>query len=369
MNVRFCSSNQWWVYRCAFPCVWVFERHKPAAGLQGILLPTPPSTQNSNTDRRPVAHTMARVLPIARRPYHEPAQKHDLDGWIGPVPTARPYTGSQKGQRVVGAVMLTRYLRCAVTAGISNYHLPPMAPPPEQLIYFFTAATPQADKFRQNIRQYNAALAFTSLGVKVDNSVNEGGGGPVYAQSYIYDPREALEHRMQRNATPDHHGMFARPHPHAPPLGSYFQVCSGGIRGTGMRRRVDSAHGKPESQSTPLEPSNNRRNCGCDPWRWDPIIRSLGHCCSPSGWPSSQDQRWISNVRMPPVSLPLYTWGRRVPLQPPDDPFKGEPTFVNRLRRLLHSAPAGRVLPAPPKWSSLPTVLGRHVGSRRSEPS
>jgi len=53
-----------------------------------------------------------------------------------------------------------------------------MAPPPEQLAYFFTAATPQADRFRQNIRQYNAALAFTSLGVEVDNSVNEGGGGP-----------------------------------------------------------------------------------------------------------------------------------------------------------------------------------------------
>ena len=102
-----------------------------------------------------------------------------------------------------------------------------MAPPPQQLADFFTAATPQADKFRQNIRQYNSALAFTSLGVEVDNSVNEGGGGPptfrvhgelchrlgsllphhgdrpVYAQLYIYDPREALKHRMERNATLD----------------------------------------------------------------------------------------------------------------------------------------------------------------------
>ena len=102
-----------------------------------------------------------------------------------------------------------------------------MAPPPDALHYLFTGATPQADRFRQNIRQYNSALAFTSLGVKVDNSVNVGGGGPptfrihgelhhqlgsllprngdhpAYAQLYIYDPREALGHRMERNRTLD----------------------------------------------------------------------------------------------------------------------------------------------------------------------
>ena len=100
-----------------------------------------------------------------------------------------------------------------------------MAPPPEELYYLFTAATPQAERFRHHIRQYNAALAFTSLGVEVDTSVNEGGGGPptfrihgelchqlgsllprrgdrpAYAQLYIYDPREALDHQMQRNTT------------------------------------------------------------------------------------------------------------------------------------------------------------------------
>ena len=56
--------------------------------------------------------------------------------------------------------------------------LPPIAPPPEQLTYLFTAATLQADKLRRHIHQYNAVLAFTSLGVEVDKSINEGGGGP-----------------------------------------------------------------------------------------------------------------------------------------------------------------------------------------------
>jgi len=115
----------------------------------------------------------------------------------------------------------------AMCCGCGDIELPRAAPPPEQLSYLFTGTTPQADRFRQHIRQYNAALAFTSLGVEVDNSVNEGGGGPptfrihgelchrlgslvphhgtrpTYAQLYIYDPHEALEHRMQRNVTLD----------------------------------------------------------------------------------------------------------------------------------------------------------------------
>lgn len=102
-----------------------------------------------------------------------------------------------------------------------------MAPPLNELHFLFTTATPQAEQFRQHICQYNAALAFTSLGVEVDNSVNQGGGGPptfrihgelchrlgslfphrgdqpVYTQLYIYDPCEALDCQMQRNATLD----------------------------------------------------------------------------------------------------------------------------------------------------------------------
>jgi len=115
----------------------------------------------------------------------------------------------------------------AMCCNSGDVELPPAAPPPEELHYLFTAATPQAERFHQHIHQYNAALAFTSLGVEVDSSVNDGGGGPptfrihgklchqlgsllphygdrpVYAQLYIYGPREALDHRMQRNATLD----------------------------------------------------------------------------------------------------------------------------------------------------------------------
>ena len=47
-----------------------------------------------------------------------------------------------------------------------NTELPPMAPLQDQLSCFFTAVTPQADRFCQYIRQ------------EVDSSINKGRGGP-----------------------------------------------------------------------------------------------------------------------------------------------------------------------------------------------
>ncbi|KAL6300080.1 hypothetical protein BKA93DRAFT_819615 [Sparassis latifolia] len=101
--------------------------------------------------------------------------------------------------------------------------LPAPLAPPEFFRYLFASPEPQAEDFRDNIRQYNAALAFTSLGVKIDDHLNNGWSEPVfrihgelrhrhgsllpqerqdpaYAQLYIYDPRDALNQRMQRNS-------------------------------------------------------------------------------------------------------------------------------------------------------------------------
>ena len=99
-----------------------------------------------------------------------------LGGWIMSAATVPPSIGCWKGQRVAGAVVLARFFTMCCNRG--DIELPPMAPPPDQLSNFFTAVTPQADRFRQHIRQYNAALAFASLGVEVDSSIDEGGGGP-----------------------------------------------------------------------------------------------------------------------------------------------------------------------------------------------
>ena len=101
-------------------------------------------------------------------------------------------------------------------------HLPRLEDPPDELHKLFTEQTTEARQFRENIRWYNAALAFTSFTAKEQN-VNAGGGGPwvwktgytiyhragsllgergkapTYSQLYFYDPAEALDYRMKHN--------------------------------------------------------------------------------------------------------------------------------------------------------------------------
>ena len=101
-----------------------------------------------------------------------------------------------------------------------NVALPMQNPPPPQLMSLFNGQTVESKNFLQHIRKYNAAFAFTSLGVK---TVNLPGHGPyvfkiqgmlshrigsllpdanddaTYAQLYFHDSREALNIRVRRN--------------------------------------------------------------------------------------------------------------------------------------------------------------------------
>ncbi|KDR65039.1 hypothetical protein GALMADRAFT_82350 [Galerina marginata CBS 339.88] len=102
-------------------------------------------------------------------------------------------------------------------------NLPKLENPPQELMGFLTGMDDASKKFRSNIRRYNNALAMTSVGVKQDHAINQQGGGPwlfkiqgklshfagsllpadnhpKYAQLYIYDPVEALNHRMAHDA-------------------------------------------------------------------------------------------------------------------------------------------------------------------------
>jgi hypothetical protein len=62
-----------------------------------------------------------------------------------------------------------------------KFSSPPYKPHPKPLA---TLARFDSDvatrKFMQNIRQYNCLFAFTSMGARVDNSVNDGCGPPVF---------------------------------------------------------------------------------------------------------------------------------------------------------------------------------------------
>jgi hypothetical protein len=104
--------------------------------------------------------------------------------------------------------------------------------PPDEYRALLEGSDRHSIDFRNNIRQYNAALAFTSLGVDVDHGINQGGHGPYvfrihgelchragsllpssaprqYAQLYIHDTRDtsdthtirdAVDQRMRRNS-------------------------------------------------------------------------------------------------------------------------------------------------------------------------
>ncbi len=100
--------------------------------------------------------------------------------------------------------------------------LPPLLPAPAILQNLLCGNNPLSKAFLQDIRQYNAALAFTSLAVKVDEAITNSSGpycfhvsgklhhwmgfllpeeeGKLsYAQLYIHDPAEALSMHNRRN--------------------------------------------------------------------------------------------------------------------------------------------------------------------------
>ncbi|KAH9012550.1 hypothetical protein EDB85DRAFT_1877654, partial [Lactarius pseudohatsudake] len=133
---------------------------------------------------------------------------------------------------------------CCYSGKIS---LPPLQQPPPELSHLLTSQDQLGKNFRLRIRNYNSALAMTSVGRKVDESINQGGGGPytlrlhgelihrvgsllpphgdqvapIYAQLYIYDSDVALNHRMTNawNSNLDHftlsilQDMLYRSHP------------------------------------------------------------------------------------------------------------------------------------------------------------
>ena len=64
---------------------------------------------------------------------------------------------------------------CCIQGKIS---LPPLHHPPPELALLLISPEREGSRFRSNIRNYNNALAMTSVGRHLDNSLNSAGGGP-----------------------------------------------------------------------------------------------------------------------------------------------------------------------------------------------
>jgi hypothetical protein len=155
---------------------------------------------------------------------HHTFQTHDLGAMDIVCPKCHAFhwldeqlTSSTRHERKFGM--------CCLRGKIS---LAPYHNPPPLLQHLLTSPEPHAKEFREHIRSYNAALAMTSIGVKVDESINTGTGPyvyrihgalyhrigsllpplpdpnghpvqPSYAQLYFFDAEQALDFRMARN--------------------------------------------------------------------------------------------------------------------------------------------------------------------------
>lgn len=165
------------------------------------------------------AHQQARLdqqLPLGCRPYVEPDARFNLGSMNVECPEcgalhfdSEKLTASTRDVKKFGLCCLQGKVR-----------LPALLDPPEQMLHLLRHVTNAP--FREKIRQYNSAFAFTSVGVKLDESITQSSGpyafkihgglyhktgalvaeegrNPSYAQLYILDPEEALNQRVENN--------------------------------------------------------------------------------------------------------------------------------------------------------------------------
>ncbi len=172
--------------------------------------PTPPP--------QPQPRTIPSLLPHVRCPYVEPHSQQSIGKmeWIcehcGAPHWYNKHLKSKSRTR-------PRFGMCYLQEQVK---LPNLHPTPGILQNLLCGISPTSDTFMKNIRQYNAALAFTSVAVKVDEAVTNSSGpysfcisgelhhwmGPLlpgenqkmsYAQLYIHDLMEALRIHSRRN--------------------------------------------------------------------------------------------------------------------------------------------------------------------------
>jgi hypothetical protein len=166
-----------------------------------------------------------RALPKGRRPYHEP-QGGPEHHCLGPMNVecnhchalhfdSDKLSSSTRANKKFGSCCLQGQIQ-----------LPAFREPPRTLREMLCGISPYSKSFKKNIRQYNAAFAFASLGVKVDHAVTNAPGAycfcingelhhlsgallpeigqpEKYAQIYIHDPAIQLGMRQRTNANLD----------------------------------------------------------------------------------------------------------------------------------------------------------------------
>jgi hypothetical protein len=162
-------------------------------------------------------------IPAARRPYSDPLTRHTVGSMDIECQHCRAlHFGGEKLS--ASRVNNPKFGLCCLQGQV---RLPLLPEPPATLRDLLCGRSPLSPHFHKHIRQYNAALSFTSLGVKVDDSVTGTAGvysfrihgelchrmgsllpenetmNKSYAQLYVHDSDEALDIRQRRNPTCD----------------------------------------------------------------------------------------------------------------------------------------------------------------------
>ena len=156
------------------------------------------------------------MLPKARQPFNPNWPVHSLGKMDVECKSCKALHWMD--ERLVKSSKTNPVFGMCCTSG--KIKLPKLEDPPVEILNLLQGQDHIAKQFREHIRQYNNALAMTSLGCKVDDSVNRNGAGPyvfkvhgklshkagsllppegqtpLYSQLYIYDGAEALDYRM-----------------------------------------------------------------------------------------------------------------------------------------------------------------------------
>lgn len=174
-------------------------------------------------NQQPPPPLASMLLPPARRPFNKDHIQHSNLGSMNVICSSCKALHWKAERLSKSSLRNPKFGMCCYSGKIQ---LPPLHPLPPELATLYRGQDPISKNFRNNIRQYNNALAMTSVGqspgvkLGVDHNINRGGGpwvykvkgalhhiagslvpnperNPCFAQLYIYDPTEALEYRMQ----------------------------------------------------------------------------------------------------------------------------------------------------------------------------
>ncbi|KNZ72420.1 hypothetical protein J132_03386 [Termitomyces sp. J132] len=205
-------------------------QQRPAEDLDPALPNDPPQPENPAENipaeepepplGLPIPPQLGPIQPVprGRQPYLIEYPPH----YLGPMTVICPHCQALH----FDAEKLTKSTRNSPKFGMcclqGQVNLPRLRDAPADLLNLLHGHHPLSNTFKTSIRQYNAAFAFTSLGVKIDHAITNAPGPysfringelhhltgallpiegnlPVYAQLYFYDHNQQLAFRQQNN--------------------------------------------------------------------------------------------------------------------------------------------------------------------------